>query len=104
MLEQIERDPLGITDVDIRPPAATFPAELSAPVPLVIFDHADPPPVRRSVRLALIVLAGVLAVAATLAVTAAWGPDAGGLVGVVTVMTATMYGYQSLRGCGVRRR
>ena len=39
----------------------------------------------------------------TLGVTALWGPDAGGLAGVVSIMAASMVGYQLLRGCPGRR-
>lgn len=43
--------------------------------------------------------AALVALAITLVVTAAWGPDAGGLASVVSIMAATMVGYQLLGGC-----
>jgi hypothetical protein len=49
-------------------------------------------------------LALILAVAVTAATTAWWGPDAGGLVAVLTLSYAAMYAWQALRACpGVRR-
>ncbi|MEZ5231344.1 MAG: DUF3040 domain-containing protein [Acidimicrobiia bacterium] len=104
LLEQLERDPAAETDPG--PYAAPHPAtHRSSPVPLVIFDDAPVLPARRRwLRLASIALAVALALTATLAVTVAWGPDAGGLVGVITIMAATIYGYQVLRGCPGRRR
>lgn len=101
LLEQLERDPGDVAPGFTVTAAAV---ERPAPVPLVIFDDAPVLPARRRwLRLASIAFAVVLALVATLAVTVAWGPDAGGLVGVVTIMAATIYGYQVLRGCPGRR-
>jgi len=60
-------------------------------------------PVRRWRRRLSALVVTLLAIAVTLAVTVAWGPDAGGLTGVIATMAATMYGYQVLRGCPGRR-
>ena len=102
LLEQLERDPMD--DPGPAPGPIAHPScDRPAPVPLVIFDDAPADTTRRWLRLASIVFAIAAALAATLAVTVAWGPDAGGLVGVITIMTATVYGYQVLRGCPGRR-
>lgn len=104
-LERLDRDPLGIADRLEAPPLIETPAlqELEAMA-------AEPfePPVERSRRHTFLLVVSVIgavlfALAVTLAVTAVWGPDAGGLAGVVSIMAATVYGYQALRGCPGRR-
>ena len=105
LLERIERDPLGIADAaqafeDLEPPTVTPP---QPSVYVGVYPVDEPSRARRLVRLLSVLLAAGLAFVVTLAVTAAWGPDAGGLVGVLAIMAATMYGYQLLRGCPGRR-
>jgi hypothetical protein len=57
-------------------------------------DHGDAPhPVVRSV------LALITAVLITALVTLVFGPNIGGLIGVLALCTAGMYAYQVLRGC-----
>ena len=47
----------------------------------------------------------VAAIGLTALVTLALGPDAGGLIGVVSLAIASMYAYQVIRGCpGLRAR
>ena len=50
-----------------------------------------------------VVLASILAAAITVAVTATLGPDAGGFVGVITIMGVTVFGYQLSCAAAERR-
>lgn len=106
MLERLERDPLGIAD------AAASLAEGALPAaPIIAMPAAHPAPgtlvvaegPRRWVRVMATLIALLLALAITAGVTLLWGPDAGGLAGVLTIMAASLYGYQLLRGCPGRR-
>lgn len=107
-----------IEHLEIEPPEAihpllapAFPVPQPQPQPRTddIVIEADPPePVvetRRRWRTVLAVgLVFVFALGLTGGVTALLGPDAGGLVGVLAIMAATMYAYQTLHGCPGRRR
>ncbi len=82
---------------------------LEAPDLDELFDRAPgeriprerPGPVGAVVRT---VIALVLAVGLTAAVTLTLGPDVGGFVAVVAFCVVGMYGYQTIRGCpGLRR-
>ena len=116
MLERLDRDPLGMADTSVTVEEAELP---EAPLISVQPSPFQPPPFQPPfhavpdddaptsrhwwLRVGSTVLAAVLALTLTLLVTVVWGPDAGGLVGVVAIMAATMYGYQLLRGCPGRR-
>lgn len=65
------------------------PAEVAAP-------RRGPRRVRRVVGVAV---AFVVALVLTGVVTVVFGPESGGLVGVLTSMAATIYSYQCLHGC-----
>jgi len=101
MIERLEYSPFDVLD------GSGVPHDLSAFEP---YDEEtlptsldEQPRRRRWARVLVTALAAVIAVAVTLAVTALWGPDAGGLAGVVSIMAASMVGYQLLRGCPGRR-
>lgn len=100
MIERLEYSPFDLLD------GSDFPQDLSEfesydedAVPVVVGEHSR----RRWARVLVTAVAAVIAVAITLGVTALWGPDAGGLAGVVSIMAASMVGYQLLRGCPGRR-
>lgn len=107
-----------IEHLEISPPEPTLPAVAIPADPLtepaaapaeVVAPRVVPTPVATPERprlRALIVIGVVFAVALALTggATALLGPDAGGLVGVLAIMAATMYAYQSLHGCPGRRR
>jgi hypothetical protein len=107
LLERLERDPLGI--VDRAPieaehePAPPEPAELTLALPVTGLVELQRRGQRWRLRILAVALAAVLAVAVTLAVTVVFGPDVGGLIGVISTMAASLFGYQLLRGCPGRR-
>lgn len=86
--------------------------DLTAPVaeaqtvePVVVPTVAGTSRRRFARRLVVSLALVIVAVALTLVVAVLFGPDAGGLVGVVSLSAAGMFGYQRLRGCpGLRRR
>jgi hypothetical protein len=101
MIERLEYSPFDLLD------GAGFPEERSeielhgeGPLPGELAQQRHR---RRWARVLISAVAAVIAVAITLGVTALWGPDAGGLAGVVSIMAASMVGYQLLRGCPGRR-
>jgi hypothetical protein len=107
MLETFRHAPTGLDPSDFPSLGAMIPLdELLADAaraddePLLV---AAAGPDRRWRRRLSALVVTMLAIAVTLAVTVAWGPDAGGLTGVIATMAATMYGYQVLRGCPGRR-
>jgi hypothetical protein len=103
LLERLERDPLGIVDRAPIQLEEQPPPELTLALPLTELVEHRRAGQRWRMRILAVVLAAVLAVAATLAVTVLFGPDIGGLVGVITTMAASLFGYQLLRGCPGRR-
>lgn len=106
-----------IEHLEIEPPETALPLvalALSTPTPPpprddIVVDlgpapAAEPAPRVRWRTMLAVGLVFVVALALTGGVTVLLGPDAGGLVGVLAIMAATMYGYQTLHGCPGHRR
>jgi len=103
MLERLGDDPGGPTEPSIDQFEQQLAAAFGTDFTLVAHESEPRGVARRWLRIMATAVAVTAAVATTLAVTALWGPDVGGLTGVVTIMAATMFGYQLLRGCPGRR-